>query len=136
MIEITKTGSSSPTSAVNNPPMARTFKTEKQRRLFELLNQFEDLIFACGPTGISTNVQGQFRIESFAQEDRLVLGDGNFHVHIDWERVKSAVFSVIVIGDRSEGVVLFKDGDESLFKFYRQSGDFPDEIRRFDGLLV
>lgn len=113
--------------------MARTFTSEKQRRLFELLSQFNDLIFACGPAGISTNVQGQFRIASYEQEDRLELGDGNFHVHIDWERVKSAVFSVITIGDRSEGVVSFKDGDESLFKFYRQSGDFPDEVKRFGG---
>lgn len=66
----------------------KVFASEKQRTLFDVIASAGDLIFAAGPSGISVNVRGPFKVSHDGGEDRLVMGDGNFHVHVDWRRVK------------------------------------------------
>jgi len=114
----------------------RLFVSEKQRVLFDAISRAGDLIFAAGPTGISANVCGPFKVTRYGDEDRLEMGDGNFHVHVDWRRVKNANATVVQIEGRQEGVIEFSDGSEKLFRFYRQTGPFADSVNSLVGELL
>ena len=112
--------------------MSRKIVSEKQRQLFEQLAEAGPLVFACGPKGISANIVGEFSVRVQNNEDLLCMGDGTNHVHINWERLK-----VAEIGEfHGEGVILFRDGDESLFRLYRPAGLFNKDIENSTGLLV
>lgn len=116
--------------------MSRKYISDRQKKLFGSISEFDELIFAAGPQGISANMSEKFAVQSFPDEDRLVVGDGTFHVHIDWSRLKRVEITSIQIEARTEGVISFFDGNERLFHLYRQQGVFPAEIQKYDGLLV
>jgi len=114
--------------------VASFFQSEKQRALFLELASTGELIFACGPSGISANLCGFWRVQRYPEnkEDRLEVGDGTHHVHVNWERVKRVDHSTL----HGEGVLTFFDGDEKLFRFYRPAGDFSDSLKQLIGPLL
>lgn len=81
-------------------------------------------------------MSGRFELRSYPEEDRLEVGDGTFHVHIDWSRLKRVEIGSIEIEGRSEGLISFFDGEERLFRLYRQAGAFPELVQRFNGQLL
>jgi hypothetical protein len=101
--------------------MAQTFMSDTQRELFNQICSEGELIFACGPKGVSANLVGTFKVGHIdGKEDLLEVGDGTDHVHIDWSRVTS-----VEQGDfHGEGLLSFKNGDEILFRLYRPDGAF------------
>ena len=106
--------------------MASSFMSKKQEDLFQEIETAGELVFACGPAGVSANIVGQFRINKIqGKEDRLEMGDGTNHVHIDWGRVKRVELDIFY----EEGMLIFYDGDEILFKLYRPEGRFSDRIK-------
>jgi len=106
--------------------------SERQRQLFKLLENCGELIFAGGHNGINANICGEFHIQGYDDEDRLEVGDGTHHIHIQWDKVKR-----FEIGKyNGEGVITFFDGDTRLFKLYRPEGEFPENIRKLSGNLV
>lgn len=112
--------------------MSKRILSEPQRRLFSLLAKQGTLIFAAGPRGISANIVGDFSVRPQNQEDLLCMGDATNHVHIDWSRIKRAE-----IGEfHGEGMLTFLDGDESLFRLYKPSGPFTEEITDLAGDLL
>jgi hypothetical protein len=102
--------------------MARA--TENQKSFMQKVFAESSLIFASGPSGISVNLVGAFRLTSDGREDRIDVGDGTDHVHVDWDRVKSVEHSDF----QGEGLLSFKDKNEVVFKFYRPSGAFPNNV--------
>lgn len=112
--------------------VASYFISEKQKKLFERLGECGDLLFACGPKGISANIVGPFCVRRTGDEDRLEMGDGTNHVHVDWDRVKRAEVGVF----HGEGMLTVFDGDETLFRLYRPEGKYPKEIIELEGNLV
>lgn len=83
-----------------------------------------ELIFACGPAGVSANIVGRFEVRRHGDEDRLDMGDGTSHVHVEWERITR-----VEVGDfQGEGMLTFFGGDVVLFRLYRPEGSFPAEI--------
>ena len=114
--------------------MASEFINYKQKSLFEEISNSGELVFACGPNGISANIVGEFSVRYYPdkKEHRLEMGTGDQHIHIDWNRVKIVEYSVF----HGEGVLIFKDGDEVLFKLYRMDGEFSDKARQFAGPLI
>jgi hypothetical protein len=111
--------------------MPSKLQFQRQRDLFKQIEECGDLIFACGPNGISANIVGPFRIERFGSEDLLIMGDGTQHVHIDWLRVKE-----VEHGDfHGEGMLVFKDNGEVLFRLYRPEGPFPPAVLGLCGRL-
>lgn len=107
-------------------------KSEKQKKLFEEITKCGELIFACGPEGVSANIVGKFHVRRYGDEDRLDMGDGTNHVHIDWAnigRVESGSY-------HGEGMLTFFKGDKVMFKLYRPAGEFPHEVVRLMGDLV
>ena len=105
----------------------------KQKKLFELIVQNDDLVFACGPKGISANLVGKFSIVNKSKEDLLNVGDGTNHVHINWKIVNR--FEVGVID--GEGVLTFFDAkDNRLFKLYKMSEAYSDDIKSLEGNLI
>lgn len=114
--------------------MASEFVDDKQSKLFAEVSKAGELVFACGPKNISANIVGDFFIRHYPEkkEHRLEMGDGNQHVHIDWNRVKAVEYAVF----HGEGMLTFKDGDDTLFRLYRMDGEFSDEIKNMVGPLV
>ena len=106
--------------------------THKQKRLFDTLSRSGELIFAAGKPGISANIVGVFSIREYGDEQRLDMGDGTNHVHVDWERVKRVEAGQF----HGEGMLEFFDGDEHLFRLYRPDGDFPEEVIKLVGNLL
>ena len=112
--------------------MSRTMVSDAQRSLFGALRDCGELIFACGHDGITANIVGEFYIQRVKDEDRLVVGDGTQHVHIDWDNVRR-----VEIGDfYGEGMLTFFDGDTRLFKLYRVEGQYPEHVVVLCGSLV
>ena len=99
--------------------------SNQQRVLFLLLENCGELVFACGPRGVSANLVGKLSVhKNNHKEDQLNVGDGTNHVHIEWDRVKR-----FEVGSfHGEGVLTFFDGVEPLFKLYRLEGPFPKSI--------
>lgn len=111
------------------------FHSSRQRELFRALEKYRMLIFAAGPAGISANYEGQFKVTTYSNEDRLEGDDGTFHVHIEWNRVKRITVEEKVIEGRTEGMLTFWDGEERLFRLYNPSRPFSAEITAFAGSL-
>lgn len=114
--------------------MANEFITDIQKLLFDEITKAGELVFACGPSGISANIVGEFSVRHYPEkkEHRLEMGNGDQHVHINWERVKSVEYSLF----HGEGLLTFKDGEEKLFLLYRMEGEFSDEIKKVIGKLI
>jgi hypothetical protein len=112
---------------VDGALMARA--TEHQKSFMQKVFAEPSLIFAAGPTGISVNLVGAFRLASDGREDRIEVGDGTDHVHVDWDRVRSVEHSDF----HGEGLLSFKDKDDVVFKFYRPNGAFPNSVLKFCG---
>lgn len=114
--------------------MSNLIVNAKQKKLFELIEAQEELIFAAGTTGISANLVGAFKIKSYknGNEDRLDLADGTNHVHIDWSLLKNCSLGEFY----GEGMLTFTDGENILFKFYKPDGLFPTEFSDFEGDLI
>lgn len=106
---------------------------KKQTDLFKVLSRSGVLVFACGPKGISANIVGEFSIQYFPShnEHRLIMGNGDQHIHVDWSRVKFVEYSI----SHGEGILTFKDSEEVLFKLYRMDGDYSDEVKVLLGSL-
>ncbi|MDF1663662.1 MAG: hypothetical protein P1V97_17975 [Planctomycetota bacterium] len=112
--------------------MSSRIVSNKQRQLFKALEHEGTLIFAAGPKGISANIVGEFQVRSLDSEDRLCMGDGTNHIHIDWSRIKAAE-----IGDfHGEGMLTFYDGDEVLFRLYKPAGPYRKELQDSSGALL
>ena len=93
-----------------------------------------ELIFASGPPGISVNLVGRFSVRKYkgGKEDRLDLDDGTNHVHIGWNKISSCK-----LGDfHGEGMLIFLDNDEIIFKIYKPSGRFSNTIASFEGTFI
>ena len=112
--------------------MASKMQTDKQKALFKAISKSGTLIFETGPTGIEANIVGTFEVRPCGNEDRLEMGDGTNHVHIDWSRVKS-----VELGSyNSEEMLTFTDGKEVLFYLYKISGQFSKEVKALIGQLL
>ena len=107
--------------------------SEKQQRLFDLLSQCGELVFACGRNGVTANLVGEFRIrKNHHGEDQLDVGDGTNHVHVDWSKVIR-----FEVGDfHGEGLLTVFDESESIFRFYRPVGAYPSSIKVLAGSLA
>ena len=114
--------------------MATEFKSGKQKELFEEIAKAGELVFACGPKGISANIVGEFSVKHYPskKEHRLEMGDGGQHVHIDWDRVKKVEYGIF----HGEGMLTFSDDSMPLFKLYRMEGEFSDTIQKIAGELI
>ena len=110
------------------------FKSAQQIALFEEISKSGELVFACGPKGISANIVGSFCVKHYPdkKEHRLEMGDGEQHVHIDWARVKKVTYGTF----HGEGLLTFFDGDEPLFKLYRMEGEFSEKIKEMVGNII
>ena len=101
------------------------FISDRQKNIFQKIEQSGELVFSCGARGAIANLVGQFKVRrNHLNEDQLDVGDGTCHVHIDWSRVKR--FEVGLL--HGEGVLTFFDTEEVLFRFYRLEGFFSEEI--------
>jgi hypothetical protein len=106
--------------------------SDKQKKLFDAIAKSGTLIFEAGPKGIDANIVGTFEVRHCGSEDRLEMGDGTNHVHIDWKRVRS-----VELGSyHNEGMLTFLDGSEVLFRLYKISGQWPKEIKALMGALL
>ena len=112
--------------------MASCFRSDKQRDLFKALEKCGELIFACGPNGVSANIVGSFRVLRRGHEDRLEMGDGAQHADIDWSRITQVEVSEC----SGEGMLTFSDGNDLLFRLYRPAGLFPSAVQTFAGSLI
>ena len=113
--------------------MTKKIVSAKQRLIFESLSKYPMLIFAGGRQGYSANIVGQFNINSMANEDRLDMGDGTNHVHIDWSQIASYVAGEF----HGEGVITFSNvNGESLFKLYNPNGIFREDVFQQGGSLL
>ncbi len=112
--------------------MASKIFSDKQKKLFEAIAKNGTLIFETGPQGIEANIVGTFAVRKCGDEDRLEMGDGTNHVHIDWKRVKSAE-----IGSYgSEAMLTFMDGEEVLFRLYKIGGQWSTAVKALVGKLL
>lgn len=109
------------------------FISEKQRKLFEALAESGEMVFACGPKGISANIVGHFLVrKNQRQDDQLDVKESIDHVHVDWSRVKR-----VELGDfHGESMLTFFDGSEPLFKFYLMEGSFSPQVIEHIGSLT
>ncbi len=114
--------------------MPSEFISEKQRRLFDEIAKEGELILACGPKDISANIVGNFYVVHYpnAKEHRLEMGDGAQHVHIDWRRVKTVEHTIF----KNEGLLIFRDGADTVFRLYRPDGEFSAETKALTGSLI
>ncbi len=111
----------------------KNFISDVQKLLFQKIESSGELVFACGPKGISANLVGEFKIQkNHHGEDQLDVNDGTHHVHIDWSRVKRFEYADF----HGEGMLTFFDCEEPLFRLYRMEGPFPDEIKSMAGSLI
>ncbi len=103
-----------------------------QQRLFDAVCACGKLIFACGVEGVSANLVGRFSIERYGNEDRLDVGDGEQHVHIDWSQVQQVHVDTFM----GEGRLLFLTSDgRELFKIYCPEGPFPEQVAELGASL-
>lgn len=114
--------------------MVNEFVSDKQKKLFAEIAKAGELVFACGPKDVSANIVGEFCIRHYPdkKEHRLEMGDGLQHVHIDWNRIRTVEYGIF----HGEGMLTFKDGDETLFRLYRMDGEFSNEIKNLVGSLL
>ena len=111
----------------------KNFASNKQRLLFKELESAGEMVFACGSSGISANIVGEFKVRKNKHaEDQLDMGDGTNHVHIDWSRVKQCKVGSF----HGEGVLTFLDGNEVLFHLYRMNGPYSESVIENTGDLV
>lgn len=106
--------------------------SDKQKKLFEAIAKNGTLIFETGPQGIDANIVGTFEVRRSGNEDRLEMGDGTNHIHIDWKRVRS----VEIDSYGNEGMLKFMDGEETLFHLYKISGQWSAAIKALVGDLL
>lgn len=112
--------------------MASKILSDKQKKLFDAIAKNGTLILEIGPKGIDANIVGPFEVRRCGNEDRLEMGDGTNHVHIDWKRVRSAE-----IGSHGhEGMLAFRDGNEILFRLYKIGGQWSKDVKVLVGDLL
>ncbi|MCH8987106.1 hypothetical protein IIA94_02985 [Patescibacteria group bacterium] len=88
--------------------MKSAFKSDKQKELFEVLSRCGELIFACGKEGVSANIVGEFIVKRYDNdEDRLDMGDGTNHVHIDWNKITKVEMGSFHGEGHEEGMLTF-----------------------------
>ena len=117
--------------------MKSAFKSDKQKELFEVLSRCGELIFACGKEGVSANIVGEFIVKRYDNdEDRLDMGDGTNHVHIDWNKITKVEMGSFHGEGHEEGMLTFFNNDEPLFKLYRPQGEYPQEVKNLVGALL
>jgi hypothetical protein len=102
-----------------------SLQTDIQKQLFREIESSGELIFACGPKGVSANIVGRFRIDRIGDEDRLVIEDGTQHVHVDWGLVDQVEYGEF----HGEGMLTFKSHGEILFRLYRPDGAFSQSVQ-------
>jgi hypothetical protein len=112
--------------------MSSKMQSKKQKQLFDAIAKCGTLIFEAGPPGIDANIVGTFEVRNCGDEDRLEMGDGTNHVHVDWKRVQSVEMGSY----HNEGMLTFLDRSEVLFRFYKISGQWPTEIKALIGTLL
>jgi NOL1/NOP2/fmu family ribosome biogenesis protein len=112
--------------------MASKIFSDKQKKLFEAIAKSGILIFETGPQGIEANIVGTFAVRKSRNEDRLEMGDGTNHVHIDWKRVRS----VEAGAHGNEGTLTFMDGEEILFHLYKINGQWSAAVKALVGNLL
>ncbi len=114
--------------------MARPRKpmNEAQRALLEAACRSGTLIFSTGGDVISANLVGTFAIRRYDDKDRLDVGDGTDHVHVDWDLVARAEVGT----SRGEGLLTFWNGPDLLFEMFRPAGPFPREVVALAGELM
>jgi hypothetical protein len=107
--------------------MASEFVSKRQKELFAEIAKSGELVFACGPSGISANIVGEFNVRHYPEknEHRIEMGDGEQHVHVNWERVKTVEYSLF----HGEGVLTFKDGGRLIKLIHRPSVKFFAKIK-------
>jgi hypothetical protein len=109
------------------------FASPKQKELFDAIAESGELVFACGPKGLSANLVGKFSVQkNHKNEDQLNVDDGTHHVHVDWANVKR-----FEVGEfHGEGMLTFFDDEKTLFKFYRIEGPFSSAVENLAGPLI
>ncbi len=114
--------------------MGTIFSSEKQKVLFSEIEKSGDLIFGCGPEGISANIVGNFKVNYIdgKNEHRLDMGDGTNHVHIDWAKVTRFECGNF----HGEGKLSFYNHKTELFRLYRMDGLFSPKIHELAGNLI
>ena len=112
--------------------MPRRFVPNKQPPLLEFVSGSGSLIFATGPKGISANIVGRFLVQPKNNEDLLCMGEGIQHIHVDWRRVRS----VKTEDFHGEGLLIFLDGDQELFRLYRPAGPYSQEMKPHLAVLI
>jgi hypothetical protein len=105
---------------------------ERQKRLFDALADAGTLSLAIGPQGITCHLVDVCNVTTTDTEDRLDFGDGTYHVHIDWDRIKKAQIGIF----DGRACVSFFDGELLLFRIYKPEGDFSDFVRRNCGTMI
>lgn len=103
-----------------------------QRALLEAVCQSGTLIFSIGGDAVSANLVGTFAIRRYEDEDRLDVGDGTDHVHVDWDLVARAEVGT----SRGEGLLTFWSGADLLFEMFRPAGPFPQDVAALAGELM
>jgi hypothetical protein len=106
--------------------------SDNQKELFEEIAKNGTLVFETGPQGIDANIVGTFSVRRCGNEDRLEMGDGTNHVHIDWKRIKS----VKAGSYQNEGMLTFMDGEEVLFRLYKIGGHWSSAVKALIGDLL
>lgn len=112
--------------------MGSHFASARQRALFAAVTAAGPLLFACDKGGLRVNLEGEFQVRGYDKEDRLDLGDGTSHVHLEWARVTRAEVGL----SRGEGALMLYDGDAPLFTLYRLAGPYGKEIEALAGALL
>jgi len=113
--------------------MSKKILSKRQRELFKAFELYPTLIFAGGKAGISANIVGHFVLSETSKEDRLDMGDGTNHVHIDW----SMLVGYEVGNFHGEGMVAVVDKEGGvLFRMYNPSGSFKGKIFEIGGHLL
>lgn len=113
--------------------MGSIFSNEKQKKLFDEIEKSGDLIFACGPEGVSANIVGKFKVKYISAKDehRLDMEDGTNHVHIDWTKVTRFECGEF----HEQGKLTFYNENSELFRLYRCEGLFFKSINDLEGDL-
>ncbi len=104
--------------------MASHLQSAALRTLVEAVCRTGELIFACGPEGVSANIVGPFAVRRHGDEDRLEMGDGTNHVHVEWERITRVEAGTF----QGEGMLTFFAGTGVQFRLYRPEGPYQADI--------
>lgn len=105
---------------------------ERQKRLFEAIADAGTISLAMGPAGITCHIVDYCYVTGTDTEDRLDFGDGTHHLHIDWDRMKKATYSIL----DGRAAISFNDGEHLLFRLYKPDGDYSELVRRRCGVLT